>query len=200
MWGRLLVVMLSAAVIGGCAEPPQPARPGTAIDPKTFKADPCYAYSTGALRSVLAGELARQHWPAMVGTPPQSRISANVTRCTWRYGPKDTKTNGDQSLGVFVYNELNNGAKLMSACKQRPLANAPAVRIGDESCVDDTGQVRLRVRDHYVSVWMEIPPRRLAGERQLTKTDTASFIASSEPAARAGLALPLAQDLAHRLH
>jgi hypothetical protein len=198
-WGRLLAVMLGAAALGGCATQVTSAEPGAAIDPAKFKVDPCSAYSANALRAVLAAELTRQHWPAMMGTPPQSRISAHVERCVYRFGPKDARANGDQALGVFIYNELNNGAALMAACKQRTLTGAPTVQIGDESCVDDTGHWRFRVRDRYVSVLIEIPPRRVSGVDDLAEPDTASFVASSDPAARAGLGLPIALDLAQRV-
>ncbi len=181
---RLAMAIGAAALLGsllaGCSGPP--------------------AYTTETILSVLTPALRGAGWPAMTPTNRRgrNRVSDNVQRCLYELRPTDQKLSGDQRLNVYIYNEMNNGGRLMSACKTRPLAAAAPVLVGDETCVDDTGQLRFRIRDAYLSVLVETPPRTISGTRPLAVGDTSTFVAPADPAARATLAQAVAEDLARR--
>jgi hypothetical protein len=200
---RLAAAIGAAALLGslltGCSAPAEQQKgPLTA---KALKDDSCSAYLTQTMLNVLTPALQRQGWPRMsaVSRRGRNRVSANVQRCLYELRPADPKLGGDQKLNVYVYNELDNGGRLMSACQAHPLTTAPAVRIGDETCVDsDTGQVRFRIRDDYLSVLIDTPPRTVSGTVPLKPSDTSTFMASTDPAARAVLAVAVAQDLERR--
>jgi hypothetical protein len=147
----------------------------------------------------MSSALREQGWPRMGPAGAVSRISGNVQRCAYRLQTANAKLDGDQVLNVFIYNEMGNGGRLMAACHNRPLAGAGVPAIGDESCVDDTGQVRFRVGQSYASVLIDLPPRTESNEQPITPGDTTTFVARDDPASRAALAEPVAQDLARRM-
>ena len=200
---RLAAVIGAAALLGsvlaGCSAPAEQQKgPLTA---KGLKDDSCSAYLTQTMLDVLAPALRRDGWPRMsaVSRRGRNRVSANVQRCLYELRPADQKLGGDQRLNVYVYNELDNGGRLMATCEAHPLTTAPPVRVGDETCVEnDTGQVRFRIRDDYLSVLIETPQRTVSGTVPLAPSATSTFVAPTDPAARAALAVVVAQDLERR--
>ncbi|MER7001492.1 hypothetical protein ABT297_00330 [Dactylosporangium sp. NPDC000555] len=199
---RLGMAVGAAALLGsllvGCGKPAQQQTgPLTAA---ALKKDACSAYTTRTMLSVLTPALRGAGWPAMkpVGQRGASRVSDNVQRCLYRLLPTDHKLSGDQQLNIYIYNEQHNGGRLMSACMTRPLATAAPVRIGDETCVGNTGQLRFRIGEDYVSVLVETPPRTISGTQEVGADDTRTFVAPTDPAARAALAAVVAQDLVQR--
>ncbi|NJC68341.1 hypothetical protein HC031_01190 [Planosporangium thailandense] len=199
-WGYRIVAAAGLSLLSACAAAQVPAKPGSPLTSQELRDDPCRAYTAKSMQRVLAGTLKRAGWPQVTGNPPTSRIAANVQRCLYQFSPKDSRRDGDQSLRVYIYNELDNGAKLMAACRTRPLRGAPMSTIGDESCIDDSGELRFRVGDSYVAVLIDVPPRLQSGNRVLNASDTSTFTAPSRPTDLAALALPVARDLAERLH
>lgn len=199
---RLGAAVGAAALLGsllaGCSRPAQQQTgPLTAA---SLKQNSCSAYNTQTILSVLTPALRGAGWPTMsaVNQRGSNRVSDNVQRCLYELRPVDQKLSGDQHLNIYIYNELDNGGRLMSACMTRPLATAAPVRIGDETCVDNTGQLRFRIGEDYVSVLVETPPRTISNTRQIGPGDTSTFVAPADPAARAALAVVVAQDLARR--
>lgn len=200
---RRVAAVLSAATLGalmlaGCVGGESTATSGPEFAAR-IKKRPCDVFTQKSITSLLSPELRRNNWPRMETGKGSGRIGGDMLRCSWRLTPENSKRDGDQALVVIVYNELGNGGPLMSACRARPLKTATPIAIGDESCVDDSGQVRFRVGDAYASVRVDIPPRTLSGVWPLTSSDTSTFVARSSPEICAAFARPVAENLAKRL-
>ncbi|MEV8510921.1 hypothetical protein [Dactylosporangium sp. NPDC051484] len=199
---RLGMAIGAAALLGsllvGCSKPAQ--QQTESVTSATLKKSSCSAFTTQTMLSVLKPALHGAGWPAMGPVRPRGldRFSDNVQRCLYELRPADQKLSGDQRLNIYLYNELQNGGRLMSACMTRPLATSAPVRIGDETCVDKTGQLRFRIGQDYVSILVETPPRTISNTREIAPGDTSTFVAPTDPAARAALAVVVAQDLERR--
>jgi hypothetical protein len=195
------VALVAVLALTGCGSAKtKEAEPGSKIDRETLTWEPCAPYSGKTLAAVMADAMRTAGWPRMKEAPPaQHRVAAHVKRCHYRYVAVKPELDGDQSLNVFIYYELNNGGPLMAACKQRETPDPERPRIGDESCREDSGQWRFRVAEQYVSVLIEVPARIVARGGHLRQVDTVTFVASDEPAALGELGLPVAMDLAARL-
>ena len=192
--------VLSGCGGGGSAEPPS----GGKVSQKAFDAGPCNVLSADALVNVIKPLYTEVDLPPLRTSRSITRFAGDFSHCRYVLVPKEKELDGIRESSVTVYNEQDHGAALMRACRDRPATSPTALpAIGDESCLDALGQVRVRLGARYFSVVadlvVETPDAPVAGRLTNPSTAPAPLTPEQQDTRNAMVARAVAVVVAERL-